>query len=103
MSNIKEWEKDWAKLLLEDAVIAHTASPEVGDIVDIEKYNYTNKKLNELTSFIFERGQLLIHQLLSLQRQEIVEKIKRNEICSNCGAEKESNLMSLCDKCLEEG
>lgn len=34
-------------------------------------------------------------------RKELLEKIKANTICLNCGTDKESNMTDWCDKCLE--
>lgn len=43
------------KLFFEEAVFHTTSKPEVGEAFDIEKYNYTNEKLNELTMFLHSK------------------------------------------------
>jgi len=40
--------------------------------------------------------------LLEAENRKWVEKLKRGEICHNCGAKKEQNLSDWCDRCLEE-
>ena len=39
------------KIVMSDAVSVN-ATPEVGEVFDVEKYNYANKLLNEHTLFI---------------------------------------------------
>lgn len=42
-----------------------------------------------------------IRSLLQTQKAEIIDKIKNNEICTNCGADKYSELSNWCNNCLE--
>ena len=42
-----------------------------------------------------------IRSLLQTQRAEILDKIKNNEICTNCGNDKDSELSDWCKSCLE--
>lgn len=69
-----EWEKKWETFVLHDAVIGVFAGPEIGDKFEPEKYNYANKKLNELNEFIYTRGKELIGKLISEAEQRGYEK-----------------------------
>jgi len=77
MSQKESWEKRWEEFILNDAVIAVVASPEVGDKFEPEKYNYANQKLNALNNYIYTRGKDVIKKILSSRENEIAEEVKK--------------------------
>jgi len=70
---LEEWEEKFEKIVLEEAVIKFNATPEVGEPFDVDKLNYTNKLLNDITSFIYEKGRENLTQALQAVRKEAVE------------------------------
>ena len=44
----------------------------------------------------------MIKKLLKSEKEKLTKEFTSGERCLSCGAEKESNLTNLCDKCLEE-
>lgn len=58
----KELERILEKVILIDAIEEVTATPEVGEKFDVEKYNYANRLLNEHSTYIYDN---LLKELIS--------------------------------------
>ena len=65
--------KELEKIILVDSIMAVNSTPEVGEVFDLEKLNYTNARLNELNGFIWDKCKPLFSQSLD----EIVELVFR--------------------------
>ena len=70
-------------------------------------------KPSEIWEDAYNNHHSIVHTLKAFLRQEIRQakieaisdygqKIKEGKICEVCGGEKEADLSSMCDKCLED-